>query len=349
MNNEVLLRAIGQVRDELIVEADIASPAFRSIYKNKSTRFSNNKPRFRRLAVAYVSVVLLIVITFPALAANVPAVHQILFQFLPGIAQFIMPERVSYENNGIRMEVISAEISDNIAEIFVSLQDLTGNRIDAGTCLVDSFSIRSRSHLSSSGILTERFDEEINTIAYRIIINESDNIATDIITFTVQHFISGRRTYDMIPINMDFSNVSNTPEVMRMSDDYGSGFTNYDHWKLGMPIVLVPSSSLAFGIDGFRITGMGYIDNRLHIQMYVENPHFNFGELYFKDSDGNIVEELHSFGFGEYFNGELTWFNEMVFNIPESELSNYDVYGYFVAGGIFTEGPWQVTFPLARK
>jgi len=347
MTGEILFRAIGQVSDEKIIEADTVIYALKSPWSIKKSM--SNRPKYRRLMVACIFVVLCMAITIPVLAANVPAVHQILFTFSPGIAQFIMPERVSHENNGIAMEVVSADINDNIAEIYISLQDLTGNRIDATTCLVDSFSINSRSRLSSSGILTVGFDGEANTITYKIIINDYDNINTDKITFTVRHFISGRRTYDMIPISVDFSGVSDTPDVMRMSDEYGSGFNNYDYDNRGMPIVLVPSFSLSFGVDGFEITGMGYIDNMLHIQMSVRNPSYNFGELYFKDSDGNVIGQLHGFGFGEYFNGEVIWFNEMVFDIPKTELSNYDIYGYFVAGGAFTEGPWQVTFPLVRN
>jgi len=134
-----------------------------------------------------------------------------------------------------------------------------------------------------------------------------------------------------------------------MPDKYGSGFGNYDYFSLGLPTVLVPSFSHSVGVDGFEITSIGYIEDKLHVQMSVKNPSYNFFELYFKDSDGNVIELLHNFSFGDYFNGEMTWFIEMVFNIPESELSHYDIYGDFLAGGTFTEGPWQVTFPLVRN
>jgi hypothetical protein len=37
-----------------------------------------------------------------------------------------------------------------------------------------------------------------------------------------------------------------------------------------------------------------------------------------------------------------------VFDIPQSEISNYTLYGYFVASGMLTKGNWKVTFPLER-
>ena len=45
------------------------------------------------------------------------------------------------------------------------------------------------------------------------------------------------RTYDKIPISIEFSGVFDTPDVMRMSDEYGVGFGNYDYDNLGLPIV----------------------------------------------------------------------------------------------------------------
>ena len=352
MNSDMMFPAIGQVSDERIVEADAVIHSTKPLHKSNATRHMKNRSAYRRLVVVCISIVLCAAFTFPVLAvsvSNVPVVYQTLFRFSPGVAQFFMPERVSHENNGIKMEVISAVVSDNIAEIYVSIQDLTGNRIDATTDLVNSFSINTRSRLSSAGSQIVDYDDETSTLTFRIIINDYENIEADKITFTIRQFVSGRRVYDMMPFAVDFSGVSDPPDAMRMSDEHGAGFTNYDARSLGMPYVLVPSSPVDFGVEGFAITGMGYINDRLHIQMSVVDPRVNFGWFYFIDSNGNVVSPPQSFGFSEYVNGELIRFTESVYDIPLSELDKYDVYGYFVSGGVFTEGLWQITFPLERN
>jgi len=43
-----------------------------------------------------------------------------------------------------------------------------------------------------------------------------------------------------------------------------------------------------------------------------------------------------------YFNS--AWMKKTV-----SQLADCDMYGYFVSGGIMTDGPWQVTFPLGER
>ena len=48
---------------------------------------------------------------------------------------------MSCEDNGIKFEVISAYVEGNEAKIFISVQDIDGDRIDETTDLFDNFSI----------------------------------------------------------------------------------------------------------------------------------------------------------------------------------------------------------------
>ena len=115
--------------------------------------------------------------------------------------------------------------------------------------------------------------------------------------------------------------------------------------------VLVPSSNIDFGVDGIAISAIGFVDGMLHIQTKTgdyQNSD-NHGYFYFIDKEGiNYTQQLYrySISINEIQNGERVRYTEFVYNIPPSGLANYDVYGYFVAGGAFTDGPWQVTVPL---
>ena len=56
-------------------------------------------------------------------------------------AQYFTPVQHACEDQGIRMEVLSVYIHGDTAEIYISLQDQTGNRIDETTDLFDSYDI----------------------------------------------------------------------------------------------------------------------------------------------------------------------------------------------------------------
>ena len=39
-------------------------------------------------------------------------------------------------------------------------------------------------------------------------------------------------------------------------------------------------------------------------------------------------------------------YDEYIFDIPQSEIGQYSLYGDFVISGLFTQGNWEVTFPI---
>ncbi len=91
---------------------------------------------------AAAAVVVCLMLTASVLAANVPEFYSALYAVSPRAAQFFIPVRQACEDNGIRMEVLSAYIHHDTAEIYISMQDTEGlGRIDETTDLYDSYSI----------------------------------------------------------------------------------------------------------------------------------------------------------------------------------------------------------------
>ena len=110
-------------------------------------------------------------------------------------------------------------------------------------------------------------------------------------------------------------------------------------------------SHIDFGVDGIAISAIGFIDGILHIQTKTGDYQNSDNHGYFclVDKEGvDNTQQLYSYSisFNEIQNGERVRYNEIVFNIPQSELAYYDMHGYFVVGGVSTDGPWQVTVPL---
>ncbi|MDF2879266.1 MAG: hypothetical protein K0S30_2362 [Clostridia bacterium] len=310
---------------------------------------------FHKPAIALVSICICLSLAMPSLAAASEPIYQLMYRVSPPIAQFFMPVQKSDENNGIKMEVVSAYIHDNVAEIYITMQDLTKQRIDETTDLFDSYSIN-RPFDSSARCERVGYDENTKIATFLITIEESGNkdILGDKITFTVRQFLSHKKTYEDIEIPISLSSVDVEQKTQKASNITGGGGIKYNEYidSGDNVIALVPASPMSeFTIDGIDLTGIGYIDGNLHIQTAVKDnlDKDNHGYFYLKDSNGNKIDCSYTFSFvNQYEQAGRIDYSNYVFDIPQSEISNYTLYGYFVASGMLTKGNWKVTFPLER-
>lgn len=312
----------------------------------------NRNPRMFKLLAAALAVLIYLSAAAPALAASVPAFYELLYQISPGAAQFFAPVRQSDEVNGIRMEVVSAYIHENTAEIFITMQDLTGERIDASIDLYDSYSINrpfgGTGHCEQVG-----YDESSKTATFLITLTEwgGQDIAGDKITFSLKRFLSNKQYYEDIPIPFDAAEAETNPAVQPVEVNGGSSLDGSHNFKNPFTALIPATAKKWFPVEGIDLTGMGYIDGKLHIQTavsdYMNND--NHGYPYFRDAMGNDIHCEMSFGFSvEPAESARIDYFEYVYDIPQSELADYSMLGYFVTADAMTEGGWSVTFPLEQ-
>lgn len=290
------------------------------------------------------------------LAAASDAGYMLMHAVAPSAAQFFTPVRRTDEDQGIRMEVESAYIHGDTAEIHISFQDLDSDRIDATTDLYDSYSIN-RPFSSSGGCFPQGFDEESGKVRFQLLITEwgSQRIEGKKITFSVRELLCKKRTYDNIEIPLDLSGIGPATETTKVEYSGGDMPEGYDPhsgepYEPYMIRVLEPGEPRKeFPVDGMALTGIGYIDSKLHIQTVTTDPSAvdNHGFFFLNDGDGNIVR-------GErivYFRKDAEDYNQPsyqdhIFNVPQEELSRYRLYGWFQTGGELIQGNWRITFPL---
>lgn len=306
----------------------------------------------RRSIIVFASICLCFTLTFPVLAAKSESFYQILYTISPATAQFFMPVQKSCVDNKIKMEVISAHIHEDTAEIYIILQDLTTNRVDETTDLFDSYTIN-RPFDSSAHCERVDYNPAEKTAIFLITIDEWGNkdIRGDKLTFTVHEFLSHKTHYDDISIPVELSTITTASNTQTISSSGGGG-SDYEEFLAfeSNPTALIPSKPLdEFAVKGMDLTGIGYIDGKLHIQTAVKNglDNDNHGSFYLKDSKGNKTECSFSFNFTEQIHRqEQINYCEYVFNVPEEQLTGYTLHGSFVTSGMKTEGDWSVTFPL---
>lgn len=302
--------------------------------------------------IAFLSICLCISVAMPALAANIEPIYQLMYMVSPTVAQFFMPVQISNEDNGIKMEVVSAYIHDNMAEIYITMQDLAEDRIDETTDLYDSYSIN-RPFDSSAHCERVGYDESTKTATFLITIEEWGNkdITGDKITFSVNEFLSHKKNYENVKIPFDLSTATDAAQVQKVYTTGGGGVA-YESDD-GESIVLTPGQAIAgFPVDGIDVTAVGYIDGKLHVQMALNNrlKSDNHGLFFLLDKNGQKFDESYSIYFSNQYDNaeERIDYCEYVFDIPQEEVSNYILYGDFATSGMYTEGNWRVTFPLEQ-
>jgi len=305
-----------------------------------------SRPVFRKIASALV-VFIALCVPVSALAAGVPAAYDLLYAISPAAAQRLRPVRLSCESDGIRMEVLSAYIHADTAEICVSMRDLIGDRVDETTDLFDSYDIGTP--FSCSATCTRAgYDKATRTATFLIRVTQWGDQPIDgaKITFRVKSFLSGKRTFDGALPDADLSKASLAPDTRQPADIRGISGKRHTDFHEAEFAALVPSGEPYSPTDGMAITALGYIAGGLHVQVRYENilETDNHGTIYLQNSAGETIESAMCVSFWD--TARKSSYDEHVFDIAPEELEGYILHGNFVTSDTLIQGDWAVTFPL---
>lgn len=361
----------GELLTSLLAEVAMASEASgtsdmkeekgqcRSWNNREQVQRSHKRRWGRGLAVA-AALLLTINVSLPVLAGTVPSIYELMYLMSPAVAQFYQPVQMADEYDGIRMEVVAAYIHEETAEVYITLQDLEGDRLDETTDLYDSYSI----HMPYSAIGSCQkvgYDPESHTLTYLITVTQEEGrkLEGEKLTFSVGGYLSHKQNYENIEIPIDLTQVMDAQYQYVDSPANGGTLTGYSGTMTdmseilanemeGYPVLVPQPADPEFPVEGVNLTGIGYIDGKLHIQYAVENPleNDNHGFFSLQNEAGETIEEVGSVSFREGTGENRIDYRDSVFLIPQEELQNYRLYGDFVISEGFHEGNWQVTFPI---
>lgn len=312
--------------------------------------------RMLRSALALITAMILCLGGISALAANDEAVYQFLYHISPALAQSLKPVREACEDQGIRMEVVSASLMDNTADIIVSLQDMTGDRLDGTIDLFDSYSIN-RPFDGSAGCSLLSYDSATRMAYFSIHIEEQNGspIAGSKITFSISRLL-GQKTEvldEPIPIVLDDLSEADMQGV-RLSGwgaNPGHYITDAENNNYH---VLMPQGTLYDLGGGMAITAIGLIDGQLHVQLAVSDNlnTDNHGEFTLRAADGTELHPVASVGFNDAEDRvvqERVDYTEDVFELPIGGLAGYRLCANYWQSGLLIKGNWQVTFRLENN
>ena len=315
------------------------------------------RPAIRRTAAAACILCAVMYLSIPVLAAHVEPVYQLMYLLSPQVAQHFIPVQRACEDQGIRMEVESACIYEDTAQIYITMEDLTGDRIDETTDLYDSYYI----NYPFDAVETcsfEGYEKATRKASFLITLQKmpgdqnSHTMLGDKITFSVREFLSQKKHYDHILIPVDLSTIPTDSLVQSVEV---SGFSSSSEAYSAMEntaSALVPGAPMEeFPIEGISLTAIGCVDDMLHVQLAVEHPleNDNHGYVWLTDTDGVQLDAAYTIHFWDAEEGKDITYQELVFPIPPEGLSGFSLYGYFTISGLKTEGNWRVTFPLESE
>lgn len=340
MNKDKLMDALGMIDQELV--ADAHSPAVR---KRRS-------PTKLVLALATALMLVFAASLTAMAAADVDAAYEMLYGFSPTVAQLVKPVNESCVENGIKMEVISAEISGSDAYIYISMEDLEGDRIDGTIDLYDSYDIN-RSFDSAANCERVSYDEETGKATFLIHIQTMDgkDIRRGKVTFSVGYFLSNKNIIEE-QLTVDLTKVTEAENTQSIPSERFRG-------DIMTGEALAPvEGGLYIPARGAQITAIGYIDGRLHLQVRYDDiwRTDNHGWITLEDEHGNVLDcEEYQFWGGEREEHRLgshvilgypDYYQEYVWDISPEELSGCSLHGAFWLCDTLVEGDWEVTFPL---
>ena len=165
------------------------------------------------------------------------------------------------------------------------------------------------------------------------------------LTFSVRRFLSHKEAAEGVDLQSILDAVETAPETMDRPIR-GMAWSGLDdgNWDIRF---LVPKQDAGISpLDGITVTGAGYVDGMLHIQVYFEDIREtdNHGFVYLVDADGNWVETDRSISCWD--DDERGSYEDYIIDVTPEELLNCKLFGDFYTGGMLTRGNWQVTFPL---
>lgn len=341
------------------------------------------EPVKKRVSFSVVIIIAILLIgTMTALAAGVEDINAMLYNIWPEAARALRPLNLSDEKAGIRLDVLSASLTDDQLLITYSLTDLEGDRINADTSCSALIEIPWMNQGDGSYEMLS-FDAETHQAVYAYYLEytsssfpEGTLFDSATITFRVNGLRgSEQKTLDLWPLMTD---QDYTAEAVTAPPESGVDAIvrddNASEMEKTLPNILNPANNLHIPItDDIELSGIGWLDGNLHVQIHVSNYAIKVeyehaisdiarytSYINLRDHNGNDV--MWAPGFFDqllkdkpYYIWGINWregdeqWIEKIFPVQPEEMDQYIIYGEFTNLMADYEDllqyEWEVSFP----
>lgn len=316
---------------------------------------------------------MLLLFVFTAVAAVSGGFDWFMEKFNPSFGEIVESVGIYSQDQGIRMEVIGAQKYGNMAIVYLSLQDISGqNRLTTNTDFRDGFNVKMNSEKQNtisqqeiiSGSLSWKqeviyFNEDTNTIYYEFNITADPGTPlTDPLEVGSFLIYFNKENYVDEPIHLSLENINSAESISVIEENIWGGSNLPDDFSLNTK-VLKPGhyADMPHGEKDQWISNIGIIDEKLHIQVgKIFNKEFgssdvnlalltwdeqvisyDYSLVLLGDENKNILNlELNDYGDSTYK------YEEFIFPLVPEEFTVY--FNGSVTSGL--EGKWNVAVNL---
>lgn len=355
MNNDELIikNALNAVNTP---KYDITS----EIEKNRTKK----SPSLKRHLVTAAASFLLMTFTVAAAAATISGFKYLLTIIGEENARVITPVELSDEDQGIKMEVVAAGRFDNMLKVYVTLQDMTGERlenIDVGLIRYSRLTgIERTGGISSRGWKLVDYDEKNNKATMLFELAGGSKLEGEEMTLEINKILYNTREVWDYKVEKDLLEAERNPavyfaavkELMSAGSSFGFEMGGLFGGLDEIPILKGDQEeSIEFPqTNTFKISAVGIIDGMLHVQVWKDKNTDESSYIGFslRDAAGEYKDVDSYFSFdiedgsitGETDNPE---YREYVFDIDENKLGEYELRA-FISESDVINGSWEVKF-----
>lgn len=339
------------------IDARLSSITVSDTFADKilSNKITLSKKPKRCLAIA-VTAILCITLSATVLAATLPSFRKLLSIVSPQISGNLQPIETFAESNGIKMEVIAAINDDEMAVVYLTMQDLISERID------ENIDLYNYNITGASGFTHEivDYDATTKTATIRMTATGGQNLNGKKVNLNINSFLTGSEKFDKFNTNINLADVLPAVKTIQlnMSRIPGGGGDSFNDLRAKGEIdILKPDEmNIALPKVGFAyISNIGFIGDKLHVQVKwtkkeIEKPNIDdHGSFSLITNDNKTIYPTNvNFGVDEYGSTKYgNGYSEYIFNVSPQMVSGYSLVGeHFETNSNYIEGDWQASFTV---
>ncbi len=339
-------------KDDLVIKEALSAVNFEqpNISEGVFSRLNqkHTKPR-RKLVVACLFAVFVFGTAF---TMNYSSFVKLLADLNPAFADYLDAVELSYEYDGIKMEVVAVGTFGNQLKAYVTLQDLTGNRVNEDIVYhMDFFGIKSEANLSGQVVRRAHYDKETGVLTIPVEAQATASFEGKDVTFKIKDIYSNERKYTGHDLGINLTDVSKQPETVVLKDEQFIKMIsrNEKYYEAKTATVLKPNvMEIAMPqITSQKITNIGIVDGKLRMQVWKDYDYMGgFAEYYLKGKYNDLIkgEPVFSYNMDEK-EGLVEWSNslwEYEFDVDLKKLADYKLIANISESDKFA-GEWEVT------
>lgn len=316
-------------------------------YNRKNTNRMVKKP-----VVLALSIGISLIVVVPVVAAQIPAFQQVVELVGNQIGFNLRPIQQVSMDQGIKMEVVAAMNDDETAIVYLTLQDTVQDRIDNTVDLYD-YSVQGAKMFTHKLV---EYDAVAKKATIQLLAHGAKDLNGKKVTLRLSSFLSGKQDMDHVDLGFNLDQeAAKQPLTMELDLNHipGAGGLLLQDWreKEVSEIQVLQADHMnrsVPGVDMVQVANIGFVNGRLHVKTKWKESIDDNGDLYLLSERGERIGSS-SVTYGVDEQGHTMYghdYIEYIFDIGPTNISKYQLYGYFVKNHHYTEGNWTATFEM---